>query len=141
VAARSPSRTHRRRNGDAAEALVARTLLAAGWQVLGQNLRVGRDEIDLLAVDPGPPRTLVFVEVRSNSSNRFGAPEESLAGPKLRRTYRAAWQVLRGGVLPSGTPFPRLPWRVDALIVELAPGLARDAGGPRLRHLRAVGPE
>src|SRR5690349_2470238 len=93
----SPSRTRRRRAGDAAERLVARYLLARGWTILATNVLVGKDEIDLVAVDSGPPPALVFVEVRSNVTGRYGAPEESVVGGKLRRTYRAAWGLLRVG--------------------------------------------
>jgi hypothetical protein len=79
--------------------------------------------------------------VRSNVTARFGAPEESVVGGKLRRTYRAAWGLLRLGTLPDGTPVPRLPWRVDLVIVEQRPNLTRDIGGPIVRHLRGVAPE
>jgi len=109
--------------------------------VLATNVVVGRDEIDVVAVDPGPPECLVFVEVRSNVSGRFGAPEESVAGRKLRRTYRAAFTLLHAGTLPGGAALPRLPWRVDVVVVEHRPSLGRDAGGPVVRHLRGVAPE
>ena len=112
-----------------------------GWTVLATNVAVERDEMDLVAVDPGPPEFLVFVEVRSNVSGRFGAPEESVAGRKLRRTYRAALALLRAGSLPSGMPLPRGPWRVDVIAVEHGPALGRDLGGPMIRHLRGVAPD
>ena len=137
----APQRTRRRRSGDAAERFAARLLLAQGWTIVAANVRVGHDEIDLVATDPGPPRMLVFVEVRSNVTDRYGAPEESVVGRKLRRTYRAAWALLRAGILPDASPLPRCPWRVDVLIVEQRPSLARDAGGPMVRHLRGVSPE
>jgi putative endonuclease len=133
--------THRRRNGDRSEAIAARHIGGLGWVVLARNVPAGRDEIDLVAVDPGPPERLVFVEVRSNSSGRFGAPEESLVGQKLRRTYRAAFALVGGGLLPDGVPLPRLPWRVDVIAVEQGPSLNRDVGGPIVRHLRGVAPD
>ena len=118
-----------------------RCLIDRGWTVLATNVRVGRDELDVVAVEPDDGACLVFVEVRSNVDGRFGAPEESVVGGKLRRTYRAAWHLLRLGMLPDGTALPRLRWRVDVLIVEQRPNLARDVGGPLVRHLRAVAPE
>ena len=42
----------RRRGRGAAAA----RLVGLGWTILAANLRIGRDEIDLLAVEPGPPR-------------------------------------------------------------------------------------
>jgi Holliday junction resolvase-like predicted endonuclease len=134
-------RPRRRRDGDRAELVARRYLQGCGWTVLGSNVRVGRDELDLVAVEPGDDAWLVFVEVRSNVTARFGAPEESVVGGKLRRTYRAAWGLLRLGTLPDGTPVPRLPWRVDLVIVEQRPNLTRDIGGPIVRHLRGVAPE
>ncbi len=138
---RTVRRTVRRARGDAAEHIAARYLAATGWTILAQNIRVGRDELDVIAIEIGPPGTLVFVEVRSNATSRFGAPEESVVLGKLHRTYRAVWGLLRIGTLPDGTTLPRLPWRVDVLIVEQRPNLARDIGGPVVRHLRAVAPE
>jgi Holliday junction resolvase-like predicted endonuclease len=111
--------------------------------VLGSNVTIDRDEIDLVALESGAglPATLVFVEVRSNVTGRFGAPEESVAGPKLRRTYRAAFGLLRAGRLPNGVALPRLAWRVDVIVVEQMPAIGRDMGGPVVRHLRGVAPD
>ena len=58
------ARTPQQRTGDEAERAVAERLSAEGWQILGTHVRVGRGELDLLAVDPGPPPMLVVVEVR-----------------------------------------------------------------------------
>jgi len=101
-------------------------------------VRVGRDEIDLLAVDPGPPASLVFAEVRSTASGRFGAPEESIDPRKLRSLYRAARGLVSDGRLPGGRPLPRLRWRVDLVAVDVWPTLGREAGGPAIRHVRGL---
>ncbi|HEX5465178.1 MAG TPA: YraN family protein [Candidatus Limnocylindrales bacterium] len=132
--------TARRQHGDRAEALVARGLAAGGWTIVGRNVRVGRDELDLVALDPGPPATLVAVEVRSVSSGRFGPPEARVDGAKVRRCYRAAFALRAAGCLPGGAPLPRLPWRVDLVAVELDPSLGRGLGGPVVRHLRGLYP-
>jgi putative endonuclease len=140
VADRAPRRplTHRKRHGNDAESLAARDVTGLGWTVLGRQVRVDRDEVDLLCLDPGPPATLVVLEVRSHSSSRFGLPEESVDRRKVARLYRAAGSLRRAGVLDDGTPLPRLPWRVDLVSVDLAPNLSRDLGGPTIRHLRAL---
>jgi putative endonuclease len=135
------TQTVRRRHGNRAEEIVARHLSGLGWTVLGVQVKVGRDEVDLVAVDPGPPRELVAVEVRSSSTSLFGAPEERVDGAKVRRTYRAAMALRVAGALPDATRLPRLRWRVDLVLVELRPHLARDVGGPVLRHLRGVRPD
>src|SRR5256885_17182167 len=71
------TRTHAQRAGDASESLVAERLTAEGWRILARNLRLGRKEVDLLAVDPGPVARLVIVEERWRRSHDFGWPEET----------------------------------------------------------------
>ena len=63
-ASRTGSRTSSQHAGDRAEIHVQGRLEGVGWQVLARNVHVGRAELDIVAVDPGPPRMLVIVEVR-----------------------------------------------------------------------------
>ncbi|HET7677832.1 MAG TPA: YraN family protein [Candidatus Limnocylindrales bacterium] len=133
--------TLRRRRGDAAERIAAGYLERLGWTILGRQLAVGRDELDLLAIDPGPPAVLVVIEVRSNAAAGFGPPEERVDAAKVRRIYRAAAALVAAGLLPDGRPLPRLGRRVDLVSVEDAPWLAAGVGGPRIRHLRALRPD
>ena len=121
-------RTPAQRAGDAAESFVAASLLAAGWTILGRNVHVGRQEIDVVAVDPGPPPALVVVEVRWRGRRDFGLVEESVDGRKRTRIHQAAYALLdRGGM-------PHLPLRFDLIVVEPDPG----GGKPRMRHHRAA---
>lgn len=130
----------RRASGERGEALAARHLEALGWTVLARRVRVGRDEIDLVAVEPGPPSALVIVEVRTRAGGRFGSPEESVDRRKVARLYRAAAALRAIGTLPGGTPIPALPWRVDLVAVDDAPAIGPGAGGPAFRHVRALEP-
>jgi putative endonuclease len=134
---RRSTRTQRQVAGTSAEDLAVTALRAAGWTILARNVRLGRDEIDILAIEPGLSPTLVVVEVRSARTARFGAPEESVDGRKVGRTYRAALALVAGRVLPDGQPLPRLPWRVDLVAVDAR---GRQAPSPRVRHLRRLGP-
>jgi putative endonuclease len=115
--------------GRDAEALVAARLREVGWTILGRNVHVGRAEVDILAIDPGPPRALVAVEVRWRHRRDFGLPEETVDRAKLAR-LRAAILTLREGARLTGLPIPRLPVRVDLVAVE---------PGGVVRHHRAVG--
>ena len=121
--------------GDDAEALVARRLEAAGWHLLARNLRLGRDELDLVAIDHGPPPWLVVVEVRRRGRRDFGLAEETLDHRKRRALRRAIAALLEAGALPDGTPLPPLPLRVDLVAVDLGPD-----GAPSVRHHRAIRP-
>jgi putative endonuclease len=139
---RADRRTSRRRRGDEAESAAAIHLLARGWQILATQLRVGRDEIDLLALEPGAPATLVLVEVRGRSSDGFGAQEERVDAGKVRRLYRAAAALRAAGRLADGTDLRGHPWRVDLLAVDLVPTMVDSAAGgaSSIRHLRGLIP-
>jgi putative endonuclease len=115
-------------SGDAAEALVAQTLLAAGWRILARNVHVGRGELDIVAVDPGPPAELVIVEVRWRRRRDFGVAEESLDHRKRGHLRAAIGRLLADG-LPGGVRLPAHALRVDLIVVE---------PGDRIRHHRHV---
>lgn len=128
------TRTTAQEAGDAAETLVLDRLVEAGWIVLARNVHVGRHELDLVAVDPGPPATLVVVEVRWRRSRGFGLAEETVDHRKRTRVRQAAYGLLDRGVTPDGRRIPHLPLRFDLVVLE--PG---DRGGePRIRHHRAA---
>jgi Holliday junction resolvase-like predicted endonuclease len=139
---------------------VALRLAAGGWHILARNVRLGRLELDIVALDRAPPITdrahpggsdvgtrggptrgsrgrLVIVEVRSSSGPGFGSPEESVDHAKVSRLYEAAWRLARAGQLPDGQRLPDLPWRVDLVsVVRAAPGRPWVVN----RHLRGVTP-
>jgi putative endonuclease len=125
--------TPAQRIGDAGEALVAERLLASGWIILGRNVRVGRSELDLVAVDPGPPRTFVIVEVRRRGRRDYGLAEETLDHRKRAALRRALGTLLEHGALPDGTPLPSLPVRVDLVALDVG-----GDGRAAVRHHRAV---
>jgi Holliday junction resolvase-like predicted endonuclease len=135
-------RTVRRLRGDRAETEAAAHLRERGWRILATQLRVGRDEVDLLALEPGSPPTVVVVEVRSRSGTRFGLQEERVDAGKVRRLYRAAAALRAAGRLPDGTALPGRAWRVDLLAIDLAPPSGgSDVGRPLgIRHLRGLIP-
>jgi putative endonuclease len=120
-------RTDAQRFGDDAEQRVADQLAAAGWTILGRNIHVGRYELDLIAVDPGPPPSLVAVEVRWRADRGFGLPEETVDARKRLRIRGAAYGLLERGTLPDGSTLPHLPLRFDLVVVE---------PGDRVRHHR-----
>ena len=130
-------RTAAQAQGDDAESLVAADLARRGWSIVARNLRAGRGELDLVAVDPGPPRMLVIVEVRWRRSRAFGLAEESLDYRKRAHLRAAIARLLTDG-LPAATGLPSsasLPIRVDLVVLEPA---SRQGDPPRLRHHRAI---
>jgi Holliday junction resolvase-like predicted endonuclease len=129
------ARTSQQQAGDDAEAAVADALVADGWAILGRHVHVGRGELDLVAVDPGPPPMLVVVEVRWRRDRGFGLPEETFDHRKRAHLRRAVARLLAVGTLADGSPLPALPVRVDLVAVEPAVG---PGGARRLRHHRAA---
>jgi putative endonuclease len=127
-------RTDAQSTGDEAESAVAAALAGRGWTILERNVRVGRGELDLVAVDPGPPPAMVIVEVRWRRSRAFGLAEETLDHRKRAHLRAAIGRLLEDG-LPGGRPLPSIPLRVDLVVVE--PGAVGDAW-PRIRHHRAI---
>ena len=129
-------RTPSQHAGDAAEDEVAAGLAALGWAVLGRRVRAGRSELDLVAVDPGPPRAIVVVEVRWRRSRAFGLPEETVDRRKIGHLRAGVGWLVEAGRLPDGRVLPDLPVRLDLVVVEppAAPGLP-----DRIRHHRGIG--
>jgi len=125
--------TRAQRVGDEGEQLTALRLEAQGWRVLARNLRLGRSEVDLLALDPGPPPSLVLVEVRRRNRRDFGLAEETLDHRKRAVLRRAVGELASRRVLPDGTALPALPLRVDLVAMDLGAD-----GRPSVRHHRAI---
>ena len=124
-------RTERQLAGDAAEDLVAERLTARGWTVLARQVHAGRSELDIVAVDPGPPARLVVVEVRWRSSRAFGGAEETFDHRKRAQLRIGLVRLLELGRLPDGSALPHLPIAVDLAVVE--PGAD---GAPEVRLYR-----
>jgi putative endonuclease len=130
------ARTPAQQAGDAAETLVAERLAMNGWTILARNVHVGRHELDLVAIDPGPPASLVVLEVRWRADRDFGLPEETVDHRKRTRVRAAAYGLLDRGRLPDGGGLPHLPLRFDLVVVE--PAATPGQTEPRIRHHRAA---
>jgi Holliday junction resolvase-like predicted endonuclease len=127
------SSTLAQRIGDDAERLAAMRLEALGWRIVGRNLRLSRVEIDLLAIDPAEPASLVIVEVRRRTRRDFGLAEETVDFRKRAALRRAAGELAIRPWLPDGRRLPDLPVRVDLVAIDRGPD-----GRPSLRHHRGI---
>lgn len=72
----------RRRLGDAGEELTAQWYAEQGYEVVARNWRCRNGELDLVAWRGGE---LVFCEVKTRSSRRFGHPLEAVDARKQHR--------------------------------------------------------
>ncbi len=73
--------------GKAGEEIARQHLEEKGFRILEHGWRYRRAEVDLIALD-GP--ILVFVEVKTRSSNRLGEPEYFVTASKERLLTSAA---------------------------------------------------
>ncbi len=77
--------------GTAGEAAASAWLEAHGYKILDQNVRTRFGEIDLVARIGD---VIVFVEVKSRTSGRFGHPAEAITAVKQHRLTRLASSYL-----------------------------------------------
>lgn len=73
--------------GQIGEDLAAEFLKKQKYKIIERNYRIRGGEIDIIAVDHN---TLVYVEVKTRTSHRFGLPIESVTPSKLNFLIRAA---------------------------------------------------
>lgn len=119
--------------GQLGEDAAERYLEAHGWSVLGRNVRVGRAELDIVALDPQAGAGMVVVEVRSRTAGGYGDPLEAVDARKVARLYRAAATLARSGSL-SHTAAGAHIWRIDLVVI------VRDGAGDWnvTAHLRGL---
>jgi putative endonuclease len=111
VRARSGS-DHRRARGAQGESLAAQWYEDNGYEILDRNWRRREGEVDLI-VRRG--KTVVFIEVKTRSSDRFGSGAESVLDAKQRRIRRLAARWLSELTPASGRA--RVEVRFDVVTV------------------------
>jgi len=109
------------------EDLAAEHLRGLGWTILDRNWRCRAGELDIVALEPGPPLRLVVVEVKSKAGHHFGDPLEAITVAKAARLERLALWWQRGHRDIPGS------LRLDAIGITKTPGQA-----PVLRHVRGL---
>lgn len=107
------------------EDLAVDYLLKKGYKILDRNFRKGYGELDIIAIDP-TTKTLVFIEVKTRTSDSFGSPLESITSWKLKTLIKTAqfYKITHRG-LPESL-------RIDAISVEL------NYNGPKIEHLQNI---
>ncbi len=107
--------------GRRGEDLAARHLETGGWTILDRNYRLGRREIDLIAMRDG---VLAFVEVKTRTGQGYGHPLEAIT-PRKRREISAvasAWLM-------------RHPKPVDCVRFDAVAVFIQDPDPPLVEHV------
>jgi len=98
--------------GKSGEITALRYLRRQGYKIIARRCKVGRGEIDIIAYDK---QTLVFIEVKTRRSRRFGTPEESVTFTKQKQIRRLAEKYCAQHDLEDS------PCRFDVLTLERLP--------------------
>ena len=105
---------NRRMLGEAGERTARDYLVSRGAHILEMNYRRPSGEIDIIA---RMKKTILFVEVKRRSSQRFGRPAEAVNAAKQAHIVRTAMLYLQEKHLEDA------PVRFD--IIEILPGEIR----------------
>ncbi len=104
--------------GREGEDQAAEFLKKRGYKILDRNYNTRAGEIDIIALHDG---TVVFIEVKTRTSDRYGAPELAVNQQKQRRMVRAALGYIKYKKLHQ------VPCRFDVVAITAA-----DGGDPEL---------
>ncbi|MCA9370931.1 MAG: YraN family protein [Candidatus Peregrinibacteria bacterium] len=96
--------------GQHGEQIAAAFLRSKNYKIHECNVRLGRDEIDIIAYDC-TERCLVFVEVKTRTMyDPEFPPEMALNHHKKKKMKRAAWKWMYLHEYDA-------PWRMDAVLI------------------------
>jgi len=113
--------------GALGEQLAVDYLTSQGLTVLARNWRCRYGELDVIATD-AVEAAVVFVEVKTRTSDRFGGVEQAVTPQKVRRLRRLA------GLWLAAQDRGWSKVRIDVVGVRIGRGPT-----PEITHLRAVG--
>src|SRR5438045_4167835 len=77
--------------GKEGEKAAAEFLLELGHELLARNFRYKRAEVDIISKAEG---LIIFTEVKTRSSDKFGFPEESVDRKKIKLLKEAAEEFM-----------------------------------------------
>jgi len=110
--------------GRSGEKIAEVYLVSQGFEILHRRYRGARKEIDLIA---RKDQTIVFVEVKTDTSGRFGPPETWVTPRKQKAIIQAA-KVFVAAEHPRDNSY-----RFDVVGI-----LLRKSQPPEIRHIRGA---
>ncbi len=118
--------------GNLGEAAAGSLLKEKGYQILQKNYSVIAGEIDIIAKKED---MIVFVEVKTRTTDRYGRPEESINAARVGRIRKVARYFLKGFKGSSGYDirFDIISILADRKRLERLSGKGNDAC--RLAHI------
>lgn len=104
---------HNKRIGEWGEKYAEAFFAERGWSILERNVRTPYGELDLVMRQGD---ILVFVEVKTRTTQSFGFPEISVSTLKQTRLVQSAEAYLQ-----SHPEFSGLSWRIDVIAIQGKP--------------------
>lgn len=102
---------HNQRIGKWGEEIAASYLTQRGYDVVARNVRTPYGEIDIVAKQS---ETIIFVEVKTRTSDKMGLPEESITARKRQHMLSAAEHYAAENEIDH--------WQIDVIAIEGKPG-------------------
>ncbi len=75
--------------GSRGEQIATSFLVKNGYKIIEKNFKIRYGEIDIIVLDP-TKKILVFVEVKTRTSDEFGTPFEAITYFKLKSVIKTA---------------------------------------------------
>ena len=94
---RKPKKDPRKATGRSGENIAAQHLEQQGYTILERNYRLRIGEVDIIARDG---EYLVFIEVKTRRSRKFGSPFEAVDVRKQQKIVKIASAYLQGKERP-----------------------------------------
>lgn len=104
------------KTGERGEAAAARFMEERGYLVIQRNWRSGKAEVDLIC---GSGEELVFVEVKTRSSDYFGDPECFVTPHKQRMMKKAAHSFLENLGSSFSLRFDIISVKISGSLMEI----------------------
>ncbi|HEY5731309.1 MAG TPA: YraN family protein [Anaerolineales bacterium] len=104
-------KTHNQKVGQWGEETAAKYLTQKGFEIVGRNIRTPYGEIDIVAKQGD---TILFVEVKTRTSNKMGLPEVSVTTRKREHMVACAEHYAAEHEIDH--------WQIDVISIEGKPG-------------------
>lgn len=109
---------HNQRVGKWGEEIATAYLIGSGYEIVARNALTPYGEIDIIARQD---ESILFVEVKTRTSNKMGLPEDSITARKREHMLNAAHHYAVENAIDD--------WQIDVISIEGKPG-----SEPKITH-------
>lgn len=122
---------YRKQLGGYGETLACQFLLKRGYTIIHRNFSSRYGELDIVTIDPRETDTLCCIEVKTRTTDDFGAPEEAITRTKIKKLHDTACSYFFQNRI-EGKIF-----RLDVIAITINVETKR----AHIKHLKGIGEE